>query len=85
MKKKMKLFSGPLFEKGPWKEERMKKQYITAQELAQVLDISMSNAYVRIREMNDELKKQNYQIIQGRIPIAYAQQKFMGIDFEEVI
>ena len=32
----------------------MKKQFITAQELAPVLDISVANAYLRIKEMNEE-------------------------------
>ena len=61
----------------------MKKQFITAQELAPVLDISVANAYLRIKEMNEELHKAGYQVIAGKIPIAYAKEKFYGIDFEE--
>lgn len=60
----------------------MKKQYVTATELAEILGISRTNAYVRIKEMNKELKEQGYQVIAGRVPIAYAKLKFMGIDFE---
>lgn len=59
----------------------MKKQYLTATELAEILSISRSNAYVRIKKMNRELQDQGYQVIAGRIPIAYAKQKFMGVDF----
>lgn len=61
---------------------RMKKQYVTAQDLADVLEISLSNAYVRVRELNKELDKQGYQTIPGRIPLAYAKEKFYGLDFE---
>lgn len=61
----------------------MRKQFITAQELAKVLGISVANAYLRIKEMNEELQKQNYQIIPGKVPLAYAKEKFYGIEFEE--
>ncbi len=64
----------------------MRKQYVTAQDLSNVLDISISNAYVRVRELNRELEKKGYQTIPGRIPIAYAKEKFYGLEleFEEV-
>ncbi len=62
----------------------MRKQYVTAQDLSHVLDISISNAYVRVRELNRELEKKGYQTLPGKIPIAYAKEKFYGIDFQEV-
>jgi len=62
----------------------MKKTYLSAQDLSNALGISLSNAYIRIREMNNELHTAGYQIIPGKIPIAYAKEKFYGIDFEEV-
>ena len=62
----------------------MKKQYVTAQDLSNVLDISVSNAYVRIRELNKELEMKGYQTLPGKIPIAYAREKFYGLDFSEI-
>ena len=65
------------------KGKQMKKTYMTAQELAPIIGVSVAGAYVRIRQMNDELKCQGYQTIPGRIPIAYVKEKFYGVDFEE--
>lgn len=63
----------------------MKKTYLTAQELAPIVGISVPNAYARIKQMNDELKEKGYQTVAGKIPIAYAKEKFYGLDFEEVL
>lgn len=60
----------------------MRKAYITAQELAPIVGISVPNAYARIKQLNDELKQKGYQTVAGKIPIAYAKEKFYGIDFE---
>ena len=66
------------------KGDKMKKQYITAKELAEVMEISTANAYVRIRTMNEELAKEGYITVQGKVPIAFAEKKLYGINFEEV-
>lgn len=63
----------------------MKKSYLTAQELAPIIGVSVPNAYARIKQMNDELKEKGYLTVAGKIPIAYAKEKFYGMDFEEVI
>ena len=62
----------------------MKKQYLTAKELAFVLENSVSNAYLRIKQMNEELQAKGYQTLPGKIPVAYAKEKFYGIDFDSV-
>lgn len=62
----------------------MKKQFINAQELADVLGISLRNAYIRLQDMNQELDEKGYDTIRGKIPIAYAKDKYYGIDFGEV-
>lgn len=62
----------------------MKKYYMNAEEVAKTLDISLTNAYVRIREMNNELSASGYQVIAGRVPIAYFKKKYYGLE-EEVI
>lgn len=59
----------------------MKKQFITAQELASILGISTANAYVRIKEMNAELKEKGFHVIDGKIPVKKAEECYYGIDF----
>lgn len=63
----------------------MKKYFINAEEMAKILDISLANAYLRIREMNNELSKDGYQIVPGKVPIAYFQKKYYGLEVEEII
>lgn len=62
----------------------MKKYYMNAEEVAKVLEISVANAYVRIREMNNELNANGYQVVAGRVPVAYFRKKYYGLE-EEVI
>ncbi len=47
------------------------KIYITAGELAEMLDISIGHAYKIIRRMNGELEKQGYLVISGKLPRKY--------------
>lgn len=63
----------------------MKKQFYNAEELAQVLGISKSTAYVHIKQMNKELSEKGYLIISGRIPIAYVHERFFGLKGEGVV
>lgn len=57
----------------------MTKQFYTAKELAELLRISESSAYVRIRQMNAELESKGYLVVRGKIPIAYVQERFFGM------
>ena len=57
----------------------MKKQFYNAQDLAELLGVSKSTAYVHIKRMNDELISKGYLIIPGKIPIAYVQERFFGV------
>ena len=43
------------------------KIHITAGELAEMLDISIGHAYKIIRHMNEELEKQGYLVISGKL------------------
>lgn len=64
----------------------MKKYYITAQELAPLLQISVPYAYEKVREMNEELRDQGYMVFQGKVPISFLKIKLFNfdIDWEEV-
>ena len=49
----------------------MRAQFITAEEVQQVLDVSRSKSYQIIRELNKELKSMGYHTIAGKCPIQF--------------
>ena len=55
------------------------KIYITAGELAEMLDISIGHAYKIIRRMNEELEKQGYLVISGKLPRKNFEQHWFGM------
>lgn len=59
----------------------MKKQYLTAKEIAEAVGVSTGKAYGLIREMNTELKEAGYITISGKVPAAFFKKKYYG--FEE--
>ena len=61
------------------KQNRPKKQVYNAKDLRGLLGVSESKAYQYIRVMNEELKKKGYLTIRGKIPIAYARERFFGV------
>lgn len=56
----------------------MRAQYVTVNEVSQVLGVSRSKAYQIIRKMNAELKEMGYITVSGKCPIQYFKQKFYG-------
>ena len=50
-------------------------EFMTAQEVAEVLKVSKGHAYKIIKKLNDELERQGYIIIAGRIPVAYLKKR----------
>ena len=60
----------------------MRAQFITAEEVQQVLGVSRSKAYQIIQAMNRELKSAGYITIAGKCPIQYFKQKFYGLQIE---
>ena len=61
----------------------MKRQYITAREISEIMGTSQGQAYKFIRQMNQELKEQGFLIVAGKVPIAYFKTKCFGVEFEE--
>lgn len=57
----------------------MKAQFITANEVAEVMGISRSKAYQIVRMLNRELKEMGYITIAGKCPIQFFEQKFYGL------
>ena len=56
----------------------MTKRYLSAKEVAGLLDIAESTAYTVIREWNKELKAQGYFTKAGSVPRAYFEKKCYG-------
>lgn len=54
------------------------KIYITANELAQMLGISVGHAYKIVRCLNQELKKEGYIIVAGKVPVKYLEKRWYG-------
>ena len=63
--------------------EKMKTQFVTADELVQSLGISKGKAYQIIRQLNDELSKQGYIKIAGKCPRKYFEKRYYGYDAED--
>lgn len=57
----------------------MRAQFITANEVAEVMGISRTKAYQIVRSLNRELKEMGYITIAGKCPIQYFKQKFYGL------
>lgn len=58
----------------------MRTEYLmNAKDVAEKLDCSIGHAYKLIRSMNEELNKQGYYVIAGKVPRAFLEQKFYGM------
>lgn len=56
----------------------MTNRYLSAKEVAGLLDIAESTAYAVIREWNKELKAKGYFTKAGSVPRAYFEKKCYG-------
>lgn len=57
----------------------MAKQVMNVRDVMAVLEVSESKAYGIIRQLNSELAKKNYIVIQGKVPTAYFEEKVYGV------
>lgn len=55
---------------------------MTAKDVATVLGVSIGTAYKVIRKLNQELEEKGYIIVSGKIPKAYWEKKFYGVNEE---
>lgn len=58
----------------------MRAQFITAEEVQQILNVSRSKSYQIIRDLNKELKSMGYHTISGKCPIQFFKQKFYCLE-----
>ena len=57
----------------------MRAQFITAEEIQEIMNISRSKAYQIVRELNKKLKAMGYITIAGKCPIQFFKQKLYGL------
>ena len=62
-------------------DDKVSKQFMTAEEVADILGYSVGQAYKIIRELNAELKEKGYIIRNGRIPRKYFYER-VGLEQE---
>ena len=61
------------------------KIYITANELAEMLGVSVGHAYKLIRKLNQELEKEGFLVIAGKVPRRYFEKRWYGFSVQEVV
>lgn len=59
-----------------------KNAYVDAKEVSQLLGVSQSKAYQIIKQLNDDLKKDGYLTIAGKVSRAYFCKKWYGAENE---
>lgn len=55
--------------------------YYTATDIAEMLDISKSKAYELIKQLNQELEKEGYLVLSGKVPSAYFCKRWYGMEY----
>ena len=55
------------------------KIYLSAKDISDLLEVSLSKAYKIIRAMNGELSAKGYLTIPGKVPIAYFKEQWYGL------
>ena len=55
------------------------KNFLNADDVAKFMDISVPMAYKIIRKLNDELKKQGFITVAGKVSRRYFEEKVYGI------
>lgn len=56
------------------------KQMLNAKDIQELLGVSQSKAYGLIKQMNTELEASDHIVIRGKVPSAYIEKRFFGIN-----
>ena len=54
------------------------KLYYTAAEIAEMIGVGRTSAYVIVRQLNDELAANGYLTVKGKIPKEFFNEKYFG-------
>lgn len=61
----------------------MEKKFLSAEDVAAYMEISVSKAYKMIRRLNDGLESKGFLIIHGKVSKAFFEQRVYGICLEK--
>ncbi|MBO4458772.1 MAG: ICEBs1 excisionase [Butyrivibrio sp.] len=54
------------------------KLYYTAAEIAQMIGVGRTSAYVIVRQLNEELEAKGFLTVKGKIPKEYFNERYFG-------
>ena len=54
---------------------KLEPKFVTAEDVAQIMDVSKSTGYRIIRQLNEELKKQGKIVVSGKVSKRYFEEK----------
>ena len=57
----------------------IKRIYYTAEDVSELLGVSMGTSYRIIRGLNKDLAKKGFIVIAGKLPIKYFNEKYYGL------
>ena len=60
----------------------MRAQFITAQQIGEIMGVGRSRAYEIVRQLNQELEAMGYITTAGKCPLAYFKEKCYGFQIE---
>ncbi len=60
--------------------EKSERQMMDAQDVSEALSVSKSTAYAVIRRLNEELEKDGYITVRGKVSRAYFEKRTYGVD-----
>ncbi|MSS62789.1 ICEBs1 excisionase [Velocimicrobium porci] len=63
----------------------IQKIYYSAKDIAEMLDVSKAKAYEIIRNLNDELNASGFITLQGKVPKAYFNKKWYGLNETQLV
>jgi len=55
------------------------KIYYSAEDVSEMLGISVGHSYKIIRSLNKELKAKGFIVVSGKLPIKYFEEKYYGL------
>lgn len=55
------------------------KIYYSAEDVSEMLGISVGHSYKIIRSLNKELKEKGFIVVSGKLPIKYFEEKYYGL------
>ncbi|MGR2788665.1 ICEBs1 excisionase [Bacillus subtilis] len=53
------------------------KEFLTAENIQNILEVGQAKAYEIIRELNEELKQEGYKVIKGKVSRARFEEKYI--------